>query len=73
MTSFVGNETTKFQAASIKGMLKLGLLGMKHRGRVRDILATAHSITGKGPYTTSRAQQEKAVADLQAWIDERSA
>ena len=72
MTTFTGDNVTKFQAASIKGMLKLRLLGMKGRGRVSDILATAHSITGQGPYKTSKAQQQKAVDDLQAWINERS-
>lgn len=59
-----------FQACSLKGMLKLHLKGLRGRCRVRDVLATAASITGKGPYTTGKGIQQ-AVDDLQAWIDER--
>lgn len=59
-----------FQALSIRGMIKLSLVGLKPRGRMTDILYTASTITGKGPYKTSPAGKQKAIDDLSVWIEE---
>ncbi len=63
--TLTGDGIKRFQAASIKGMLRLHLKGMRSRMPLRDILGTAGSITGR---TYTVRQVSVAIADLEAYL-----
>ena len=58
----------RFQAALIRGHLRLHIAGMKHSKMTgTQLLAAASNITGK---TYKRGQYKAALADIQAFIKE---
>lgn len=69
--TFTGNDTQVFQAITLKAGLKLLSKGIKPNSRwtKKSALHTAGNILGKR-YKLS--QIDVAIADLDAWIKERS-